>query len=126
MTAPEPELLIQSSVGERQSMLPGGVRLEWSGKVPRDTKIDAKEADNVKATDLPNSEVEHKGKPVRYEELPDFIQERVDILIGHSQPDNYVYYFDTKDNGRGTSLDIVPRKPLIFEEIEDVDTFGVH
>lgn len=109
------------STSERQAMLPGGVRLEWSGKVPRDTKVDAKEADNVKATDLPNSEVEHKGKPVRYDELPDFVQERIDILIGGSHPDNYVYYFDAKDNGRGTSLDIVPRKPLIFEEIAGID-----
>ena len=110
---------------DRFTLLNKGVKISWKGNNPNSLNGDA-DNDYI-AEDLPtNDEIEHVGKVIRYDDLPQYAKDKVDTIIGpQGNPDLYKYYFQPYEGGffndTESSLEIIPYKTTIFNGEEEVD-----
>lgn len=92
-----------------------GVRLEWNGDTPKDTN--GEDDDNVSAMPLGADTEYVSGKAVSYDELPTYMKNKVDRIVGdRGLVTDYTYYIRPYKSGglwgmlndTEAALDIVP------------------
>lgn len=102
---------------DRYTLLNKGVKLSWNGNNPNPANGNAD--NDVKIEDITNDQTEHIGVPVSYDELPAYMQQKVDAIIGsNGNVDMYTYYYRPFESSfwgdTEASLEIVPQKSVIF------------
>lgn len=113
---------------ERIPLLNRGVRVTWNSNTPNDTN--GKADDDTTIKELATDDVDRKGTPLSYDNLPTFVKNKVDAIIGdRGNVDHYVYYYKGFKQGRfddtEASIEIVPRKIIIDKPVEsDIDFFS--
>lgn len=122
------------SMYETQSS--GRVKISWRGNNPNDTNGEAD--DDIKVQQVSDDTEEHPGKPMTYDELPTFVKQKVNKvigiitnpktgnIIGGGDPDLYQYYYQPFI-GRGiwndteAEVEIVPMKVTKYNGEEALD-----
>ena len=98
------------------------IKLTWNGNNPKDTNGEAD--DDYTATELKDGD-SYSGKPVKYDELPFFVKEKVKRAIGSGKTSLYRYYYTPFKAGGGpwnilndteTEVTIVPADVVKFNK----------
>ena len=106
------------------------IKLTWHGNNPNDTNGEAD--DDYTAKEVEDSE-SLPGRPVKFKELPSFVQERVKRAIGGGKTKLYRYYYQPFEAGGGpwnvlpdteTEVVIVPADVVKFNKNPNLD-FGL-
>ncbi len=120
-----------STASQYQSLLNKGVRIKWNGDEILDGIID--NPDDISIYNIDDTDYKSKrvGKPVTYDELPEYIQTKVDNIIGsNADEDNYIFYYKPYKSGgilndTEAEIEIIPKKVTKGNELKEPD-FGDH
>ena len=120
-----------STASQYQSLLNKGVRIKWNGDEILDGIIDNPDDISIYNIDDTDYKSERVGKPVTYDELPEYIQTKVDNIIGsNADEDNYIFYYKPYKSGgilndTEAEIEIIPKKVTKGNELKEPD-FGDH
>lgn len=111
-----------------QSLLEKGIRIKWNGDEILKGITDDPDDISIHNIDDTDYKSERVGKPVSYEELPDYIQTKIDNIIGSNvDEDNYVFYYKPYKssffNDTEAEVEIIPKKVIKGNELKQLD-FG--
>lgn len=111
-----------------QSLLEKGIRIKWNGDEILKGITDDPDDISIHNIDDTDYKSERVGKPVSYEELPDYIQTKIDNIIGSNvDEDNYVFYYKPYKSGffndTEAEVEIIPKKVIKGNELKQLD-FG--
>ena len=119
------------TASQYQSLLNKGVRIKWNGDEILDGIIDNPDDISIYNIDDTDYKSERVGKPVTYDELPEYIQTKVDNIIGsNADEDNYIFYYKPYKSGgilndTEAEIEIIPKKVTKGNELKEPD-FGDH
>lgn len=117
------------NASQYQSLLEKGIRIKWNGDEILKGIIDDPDDISIHNIDDTDYKSERVGKPVSYEELPDYIQTKIDNIIGSNvDEDNYVFYYKPYKSGglfndTEAEVEIIPKKVIKGNELKQLD-FG--
>lgn len=99
------------------------IRLTFNGSNPAGDKA-------PKVSVLPSDVEEHVGTLTSYDKLPQYIKDKVDIMIGDSRADMYNYYWQPYHDDFGPwntqeEIDIVPRKLNVDDEEPSLGNWSI-
>lgn len=119
------------NASQYQSLLEKGVRIKWNGDEILKGIIDDPDDISIYNIDDTDYKSERVGKPVTYDELPEYIQTKVDNIIGsNADEDNYIFYYKPYKSGgilndTEAEIEIIPKKVTKGNELKNPD-FGDH
>lgn len=101
-----------SSDTEHRTQGKHGLRLSWHGNNPKDRNGDAD--NDVTVHRLPSDVEDYNGTPKDYDDLPGYMRDKVDKVIGNrGDPDDFEYYYTPYKGGffndQESELYMVPR-----------------
>lgn len=116
-----------SSTGTQSSK---SIKISWHGNNPNDTNGDA---DDDATTAIMSDTDDLPGRPTDYDELPTYVKNKVDKVIGNGSVDDYDYYYQPFVRGAlgglwndtEAEIAIIPRKTNVKQDNVDLD-FSVH
>lgn len=117
------------NASQYQSLLEKGIRIKWNGDEILKGIIDDPDDISIHNIDDTDYKSERVGKPVSYKELPDYIQTKIDNIIGSNvDEDNYVFYYKPYKSGglfndTEAEVEIIPKKVIKGNELKQLD-FG--
>lgn len=116
------------NASQYQSLLEKGIRIKWNGDEILKGITDDPDDISIHNIDDTDYKSERVGKPVSYEELPDYIQTKIDNIIGSNvDEDNYVFYYKPYKsdffNDTEAEVEIIPKKVIKGNELKQLD-FG--
>lgn len=117
------------NASQYQSLLEKGVRIKWNGDEILKGIIDDPDDISIYNIDDTDYKSERVGKPVTYDELPEYIQSKVDNIIGsNADEDNYIFYYKPYKSGgilndTEAEIEIIPKKVTKGNELKNPD-FG--
>lgn len=117
------------NASQYQSLLEKGIRIKWNGDEILKGITDDPDDISIHNIDDTDYKSERVGKPVSYEELPDYIQTKIDNIIGSNvDEDNYVFYYKPYKSGgffndTEAEVEIIPKKVIKGNELKQLD-FG--
>jgi hypothetical protein len=117
------------NASQYQSLLEKGIRIKWNGDEVLKGMIDDPDDISIHNIDDTDYKSERVGKPVSYEELPDYMQTKIDNIIGSNvDEDNYVFYYKPYKSGglfndTEAEVEIIPKKVIKGNELKQLD-FG--
>jgi hypothetical protein len=112
------------NASQYQSLLEKGIRIKWNGDEVLKGIIDDPDDISIHNIDDADYKSERVGKPVSYEELPDYIQTKIDNIIGSNvEEDNYVFYYKPYKSGgifndTEAEVEIIPKKVIKGNELK--------
>lgn len=117
---------------EYRTVNKGGLRLEWKGNNPNPTNGDAD--DDMSVTPLDKDEKKYVGLPKDYDDLPPFVQAKIDKAVGpNGDVDDYEYYYRPyKSSMWGdteAAVDMIPRGLTKHNSVNDESegqSFDIH
>lgn len=118
------------NASQYQSLLEKGIRIKWNGDEILKGITDDPDDISIHNIDDTDYKSERVGKPVSYEELPDYIQTKIDNIIGSNvDEDNYVFYYKPYKSGffndTEAEVEIIPKKVIKGNELKQLD-FGAN
>ena len=115
-----------SSSSEYGTQLSKAIKLSWHGDNDKDTNG---EADDDVTTSVLSDTDDLPGRPYDYNDLPTYVKNKVNTIVGDGNVDYYTYYFQPFEagffNDTEAELTILPRKTGIKQKSEDLDFGGL-
>lgn len=114
-----------SSSSEYGTQSSKAIKLSWHGDNDKDLNG---EADDDVTTSMLSDTDDLPGRPYDYDDLPTYVKDKVDKIIGNSSVDYYTYYFQPFEKGffndTEAEIAIIPNKTGIKQERVDLNFGG--